>query len=377
MPSKLNTATKPNNTSDLTGRLLDWYDRSARDLPWRVPPDQSKKGMHGNPYHIWLSEVMLQQTTVATVLAYHHKFLTLWPTIEQLAAAEEDEILKAWAGLGYYSRARNLSKCARIIVRNHQGFFPNEIVALKALPGIGDYTANAIRAIAFNLAAIPLDGNIKRVIARVFGVTQPPDTLLNDIADHYRALANSQRPGDFVQAMMDLGAVICRPKKPLCENCPIAEYCLAFACDRQHSIPVKARKKTKTRRFGNAFVVIRKVDGAVFLQKRASKGLLGGMSEVPSTQWIGRKNTVWSAFEAGSFLPQSEDQWENCGPIKHTFTHFHLELVVYRIIVDKIGDSNGWWSSPNAIGEEALPTLMRKVISTAIPEIFMHSKSGK
>ena len=377
MPSKLKTYAEPCSSSDLTVLLLDWYDRSARNLPWRVPPNQSKKNMRGNPYHIWLSEVMLQQTTVATVLAYHQKFLTLWPTIEQLAAAEEDEILKAWAGLGYYSRARNLSKCAKIVAQDHDGLFPSDIVALKSLPGIGDYTANAIRSIAFNLPAVPIDGNIKRVIARVFGVTQPPDTLLNDITDHYHGLASSSRPGDFVQAMMDLGAMICRPKKPRCESCPIADYCLAFAKDQQHSIPVKIRKKPKPNRYGNAFVLIRNADNAVFLQKRASKGLLGGMSEVPSTHWIGQKNTGWSTFEVGRNLPQSENQWEKCGAIKHIFTHFHLELVVYRIIVDKIDDSDGWWSTPDNIGEEALPTLMKKVISAAIPEIFMHSKSGE
>lgn len=375
---------KTRNSSDArvaTGdTLLAWYDHAARSLPWRITPEKSKAGLRGQAYHIWLSEVMLQQTTVATVIEYYQKFLRNWPDIHKLATASEDDILKAWAGLGYYSRARNLHKCARQVSAQLGGKFPNTIKGLKELPGIGDYTANAIAAIAFSQSAIPLDGNIKRVITRLFALPQVPDTIKPLVCEKYREMEPVERPGDFAQAMMDLGATICRPKNPNCDICPLSDNCQALAKGQQTSLPAKALKQPRPKRLGTAYVIISKDDGAIYLQKRPPKGLLASMSEIPSGPWAASE----SAFSAPAEIlpeiiaanPEIHQSREECDSIEHVFTHFQLELRVFKLTVNDKFDSAGWWSGPDQIADEALPTVMKKAIASAVPGLFALKKAG-
>jgi A/G-specific adenine glycosylase len=259
--------------------LLAWYDKAARVLPWRSPP-----GARADPYHVWLSEVMLQQTTVKAVIPYYAKFLRRWPTVAALASADIDEVMAAWAGLGYYSRARNLHACARAVAAAHEGRFPRDEAALLALPGVGAYTAAAIAAIAFDVRATAVDGNIERVVARLFAVEEPLPASKPAIKALAARLTPAARTGDFTQAMMDLGATVCSPRAPSCLICPLRTHCLAHARGIARTLPVKAKKGEKPRRFGAVFIAVRR-DGAVLLRRRPPKGLLGGMLEVPSTAW--------------------------------------------------------------------------------------------
>ena len=269
--------------------LLDWYDRHHRDLPWRVSPVDRKAGILPDPYRVWLSEIMLQQTTVQAVKPYYAAFLRQWPRIEALASADEEDVLKAWAGLGYYSRARNLKKCADTLVRDHAGRFPADEVSLRDLPGIGDYTAAAIAAIAFDSHAAVVDGNVERVLTRLLWIDTPLPAAKTHIRTIMAQITPNDRPGDFAQAVMDLGAMLCTPKRPACSFCPVNAHCRVLSRDDPQHYPVKPPKKQKPVRRGAAFVAVA-ADGAVFLRRRGPKGMLAGMSEVPTSDWTARQD---------------------------------------------------------------------------------------
>jgi A/G-specific adenine glycosylase len=336
--------------------LLRWYDRHRRVLPWRA-----RAGERPDPYKVWLSEIMLQQTTVRAVASYYARFLERFPTVAQLAAAPLDDVLKLWAGLGYYARARNLHACAKAVVERHDGRFPDTEEALLTLPGIGAYTAAAIAAIAFDRRASPVDGNIERVIARLFAVEDELPGAKPRVRARAAELTPSRRAGDFAQAMMDLGATICTPKRPACAICPWVHACAARARGDQETFPRKARKKTGELRRGAAFVALR-VDGHVLLRTRAAAGLLGGMTEVPTTAWAQDFDDL-TALRAA---PSMKAAWRRLpGTVTHTFTHFPLELVVYAAHVPaRTRAPRGMrWVALHALSEAALPSVMRKVIS--------------
>ncbi|MEO0543804.1 MAG: A/G-specific adenine glycosylase [Pseudomonadota bacterium] len=346
--------------------LLEWYDRHARKLPWRAGPGTSQAGERPDPYRVWLSEIMLQQTTVATVKDYFAKFTDRWPTVEDLAAATEDDILKAWAGLGYYSRARNLKKCADIIVTEFGGAFPADIDQLRGLPGIGDYTAAAIGSIAFDIPAPVVDGNVERVFTRLFAIETPLPKAKSEIKKLVHEVLSVSRPGDFAQACMDLGATICSPKKPACMHCPIRSHCAALEGHDPEHFPVKPPKKDKPARVG-AVYVIENGSGEIILEKRQGSGLLANMAQAPTTDWNSRTNGETGVRGA----PLTGLQWKACGEIEHIFTHFSLTLTVWKT---SIGErkfqpgANQWWASVQKLDEEALPTVMKKAIARALPE---------
>ena len=346
--------------------LLAWYDADRRDLPWRAAP-----GAHADPYAVWLSEIMLQQTTVKAAIPYFQNFLLCWPNVDALALAGRDEVMSAWAGLGYYSRARNMHQAARIVARDMAGRFPDTLDGLQALPGVGPYTAAAIAAIAFGRQAAVVDGNVERVLARLFEVTTPLPAakgLLRQIAEQ---LAPRQRPGDFAQAMMDLGATVCTPKRPACANCPIARLCAGQAVGLSGELPYRAAKREKPRRAGEAYFALRH-DGAVLLRRRPDKGLLGGMMEVPSSGWDGGRD----ADASGASAPFAGPWRLLPGQVRHTFTHFHLELAVYCLELNggagsMIGHGlEDWrWVARRDLAGEALPSLMRKVVAHALDHL--------
>jgi len=345
--------------------LLAWYDGHRRELPWRVTPDMRRAGVIADPYHVWLSEIMLQQTTVQAVKAYFEKFVRLWPTVQDLAGADTEDVMKAWAGLGYYARARNLKKCAEAVVAQHGGKFPETAEALKTLPGIGDYTSAAIAAIAFDEPAHVMDGNVERVISRIFMVEEALPAAKPAMRAHLATLTPDDRPGDFAQAMMDLGATICTPRRPACALCPWRDHCRAFHESDPEFYPVKAEKKARPVRQGAAFVAIDS-EGRVLLRKRIESGLLGGMTEVPTTAWNSNRDGGMGTDHA----PFVAD-WKPCGTIIHVFTHFELRLSVYRADVAGTRDGdNGWWEPVTNLDGEALPTVMKKAISAAIPDAF-------
>lgn len=348
--------------------LLSWYDRHRRELPWRVTPDMRMSGVLNDPYHVWLSEVMLQQTTVAAVKAYFEKFVRLWPRVEDLAAADTEDVMRAWAGLGYYARARNLKKCAEAIARDHGGRFPETSERLRALPGIGDYTSAAIAAIAFDEPVPVMDGNVERVVSRIFRVDEPLPGAKPTLRRHLAILTPNQRPGDFAQAMMDLGATICTPKRPACALCPWRGNCRAFNEGDPELYPFKTDKKAKPVRAGAAYVAIDGSD-SVLLRKRPPEGLLGGMSEVPTTAWTSRRDGA-TGIDHAPFVAT----WQPCGTVTHVFTHFELRLAVYRAdLEDRPQGDNGWWVPVTNLDSEALPTVMKKAISAAIPAAFKTS----
>ncbi len=333
-------------------RLLAWYDRARRDLPWRARPGES-----ADPYRVWLSEIMLQQTTVATVGPYFARFLARWPDVHGLAAAPLDRVLTEWAGLGYYARARNLKKCAEVVARDLGGRFPDTEAGLAALPGIGPYTAAAIAAIAFDRAATVVDGNVERVIARVFAVTDPMPASKPVLREKARDLTPSVRPGDYAQAMMDLGATVCRPRTPLCASCPVAGDCAAHALGIAAELPRRAAKKARPVRRAVAWLG-HDGKGAIVLRRRAEKGLLGGMWEVPSSDW--------QEADIGDPAPPVAAGWEAAGTVVHVFTHFRLEIEVRRARLRR-GDAARFgdgarWVGRAALDDYALPSLMKKVI---------------
>lgn len=341
-----------------SSQLLAWYDANARVLPWRARP-----GQVADPYRVWLSEIMLQQTTVQAVKAYFEKFVGLWPTVEALAAAPLDDVLRAWAGLGYYARARNLHACAREVVARFGGSFPTTEGQLRSLPGIGPYTAGAIAAIAFGGRHAAVDGNVERVISRIYAIATPLPDSKPEIRARTQALVPEQRPGDFAQAIMDLGATICTPRDPNCLICPWAEHCAGRITGLAPALPRKKPKKAVPTRRGVAFWIERE-DGAVLLRRRPEKGLLGGMMEVPSTEW---------GAKIGDAEPQAPlaAAWKKLpGVVEHTFTHFHLELAVWvaKDVRDgELRDGGDYrWTARAEIGGEALPTVMRKVVAHVI-----------
>jgi A/G-specific adenine glycosylase len=347
--------------------LLTWYDRHRRTLPWRV-----RKGERADPYRVWLSEIMLQQTTVRAVAPYYARFLARWPDVRALAAAPLDEVLKAWAGLGYYARARNLHACARAVAERHGGVFPTSEAELRALPGIGDYTAAAIAAIAFDLPASPVDGNIERVMARLFAVDAPLPAAKPRLRELARALTPQQRAGDFAQAMMDLGATICSPKKPTCALCPWNEGCAAFKRGDAETFPRRTPKREGALRRGAAFVVCR-ADGYLLVRSRPAKGLLGGMTEVPTTAWSAdfAESEALKGTPIFSSLPGRARKiaWRRIvGVVRHVFTHFPLELSVYvsEVGSDTPAPHGTRWTKTSELDGEALPSLMRKVVAHAL-----------
>ena len=341
--------------------LLRWYGRHARSLPWRVPPGEMRRA---EPYHVWLSEVMLQQTTVAAVVPYFHRFLARFPTVADLAAADEAEVMAMWAGLGYYARARNLHACAKAVAAAG-GAFPRTSAGLRALPGIGDYTAAAIAAIAFGERAAVVDGNIERVVLRLLTDETPLPAARANVRRFMAEATPADRPGDFVQAMMDLGATICTPRSPSCLVCPLASGCAARAEGRATAFPVKAPRKARPRRRGAAFVALRDSGNGqeVWLTRRPSRGLLGGMAQVPTTGWSSRTDGDTEADAA----PFPAD-WHHAGVAEHGFTHFEIALDIYRTSLEPGDgpDGGGWWAATENVNEHGLPTLFAKVVGIAL-----------
>jgi A/G-specific adenine glycosylase len=343
-------------------RLLAWYDRDRRDLPWRAPP-----GAVPEPYRVWLSEIMLQQTRTETVARYYARFLARFPDVERLARAKLSDVLKAWAGLGYYARARNLHACARTLVARHGGAFPENEEALRALPGIGAYTAAALSAIAFGRKAAPVDGNIERVIARRYAIETQLPAAKPELKRLAEILAPAHRAGDFAQAMMDLGATICTPKRPSCPSCPWNDRCEAHRRGDQDTFPRRVPKAEGALRRGAAFVVLR-ADGTILLRARPPRGLLGGMTEVPTTEWSAdfKKRGGLASAPKLSVKPL---KWRRLpGIVRHVFTHFPLELEVYTARVPKgtRAPKGARFVKLSALDDEALPSLMRKVVAHAM-----------
>jgi A/G-specific adenine glycosylase len=343
--------------------MLAWYDRERRVLPWRAPP-----GVAPDPYRIWLSEIMLQQTTVKAVLPRYASFLRRWPSVFALAQAELGEVLAEWAGLGYYARARNLHACAGEVVGRFGGTFPSTEAELRTLPGIGGYTAAAIAAIAFGTRAAPVDGNIERVLARLFAVTEPLPAAKAEIKELATSLTPEARAGDFAQSLMDLGASICSPQRPACGVCPVRPECAGYALGLAEVLPYRQAKPARPIRRGIAFVVLRE-DGMVLLRERPPKGLLGGMLEVPSSPWIEN-----GSLDAGLEHAPLKARWERVpGLVEHSFTHFHLQLAVLRAqasanakLTKAAIPKTCRWVPVRDLHRAALPSLMRKVLARAL-----------
>jgi len=334
--------------------VLAWYDCHRRDLPWRAKPYAA-----ADPYKVWLSEIMLQQTTVAAVTPYFAAFLARWPDVKSLAQASSDEVMRAWAGLGYYSRARNLHACAKTIAGDFGGSFPATEAALRDLPGIGPYTAAAIAAIAFGQRAAAIDGNVTRVVARLFSIETPLPAAQTEIKARAQEMVPGKRPGDFAQAMMDLGAMVCTPRHPSCGMCPLRDLCLGHAFGHAERLPTKAPRPLRPLRRGAAFFVRRR-DGAVLVRTRPPKGLLGGMTELPGSPW----ETDFDEALAESQAPIEASFRKLESSIEHAFTHFALRLSIYvaEVKEDRRAPSGYRWAPARDLDNEAFPGVMRKVI---------------
>ncbi|OYW44209.1 MAG: A/G-specific adenine glycosylase [Sphingomonadales bacterium 32-68-7] len=331
--------------------LLAWYDRAARTLPWRAPPGAAPP----DPYRVWLSEVMLQQTTTVHAAPYYARFLALWPTVEALAAAPEAAVMAEWAGLGYYARARNLIACARAVAE--RGGFPDTEAELRELPGLGAYTAAAVAAIAFGRPAAAIDANVERVVARLFAIEEPLPAARKAIRAATEAIVPPARPGDFAQAMMDLGATVCTPRSPKCLLCPLSTHCRGRLTGDPARLPIKAPKKLRPLRAGTAFWIEK--DGAVWLVRRAGKGMLGGMRALPDDGWSARADGSGEAPISGA--------WRAGGLVRHTFTHFDLELGVALYAGERWDDlGEGEWWPADEIEAAGLPTLFAKAARLAI-----------
>jgi A/G-specific adenine glycosylase len=349
----------PQKRAALVRRLLAWYDANRRRLPWRALPGET-----ADPYRVWLSEIMLQQTTVAAVGPYFQNFMKRWPTMKALGRTPVEEVMSAWAGLGYYSRARNLHACAQAVVQNHGGRLPADEDALLELPGIGPYTAAAIAAIAFGKQAAPVDGNIERVLARLFAVKSPLPGVKPQLRAIAESLAPAKRAGDFAQAMMDLGATICTPKSPACANCPWTEDCLARAAGIAQSLPARDAKRARPLKRGAAFVVLSEAD-EILLRRRPPKGLLGGMHEPPMSPW-----EAGFPAEPLSHAPLEARFRKLPGIVRHGFTHFELELQVFRAegVARSKANGGGEWAPIAELARFALPSVMRKVVDHALAD---------
>ena len=347
-------------TSKLSDELLEWYDVHARSMPWRVPPADRAAGRKPDPYRVWLSEVMLQQTTVAAVRDYFERFTSRWPTVRDLAAAPDAEVMGEWAGLGYYARARNLLKCARTVVAEHNGVFPEEHAALLKLPGIGPYTASALSAIAFDQPETVLDGNVERVMARLYDIHTPLPGAKPELMERAEALTPTQRPGDYAQAVMDLGATICSPKSPACGICPWRAPCRARAEGTAPELPKKTPKKPKPTRHGTVFLAQR-ADGAWLLETRPEKGLLGGMLGWPGSDWVDASENL------PEVRPPCTADWTLVdGEVRHTFTHFRLILHVFKArLHGSAKPDHGFFVDQGDFRPSDLPTVMRKAFDLA------------
>ncbi len=352
----LEKKTKSGDGSGLSDALLDWYDAHARVLPWRV-----RRPERADPYRVWLSEIMLQQTTVAMVKDYFLKFVTQWPNLASLAAAPRDDVLKAWAGLGYYARARNLHACAKAVVDQHDGEFPRDHAALLSLPGIGPYTAGAIAAIAFDLPYAAVDGNVERVLSRLYAIETPLPLSKPEIKQRAAVLVPKLRAGDFAQALMDLGATICTPKSPNCSLCLWSPHCMGFAKGIAATLPRKLPKSGIPTRLGHAFIVC-KNGNELLLRRRPDKGLLGGMMEVPGSDW---QEMVFD--NPLNHAPLQLHWQKRSGVVEHTFTHFHLKVTVWSAELAETDlaalDDSFIWVRLAEVDGQALPTVMRKVIA--------------
>jgi A/G-specific adenine glycosylase len=342
--------------SPIPHKLLAWYDIHRRVLPWRAPP-----GKRADPYRVWLSEIMLQQTTVQAVADYYRKFLARWPDVKALAAAKEDAVLAAWAGLGYYARARNLHAAAKLVAGTMGGKFPETADGLRALPGVGAYTAGAIAAIVHDEKQAAMDANAERVIARLYAVETPMPKAKIALHRYAQALVPA-RAGDFAQALMDLGSALCTPKRPACGNCPLNANCQARKRGIQELLPVKAPKLARPLKRGAAFVV-RDRRGAVLLVRRPDKGLLAAMLEPPLGPWGEKFPSPKAALSQAPFLA---DWKKRPGIVRHGFTHFELEIEVYAAVIARRPKIKGNWIAAERLGEVALPTVMRKIVEHAM-----------
>jgi len=341
----------------LATRLLTWFDQAGRrDLPWRDAPCGER-----NPYRVWLAEIMLQQTTCAAVIPYFLDFIAKWPDVKALAAADADDVMRAWAGLGYYARARNMLKCARTVADGYQGMFPKDAADLITLPGIGPYTAAAIAAIAHQRPSAPVDGNVIRVLTRLYAISDVMPANKDVVGAKAEKMLPLGRSGDFAEALMDLGATVCKPKNPLCDQCPWQCDCLAYGEGAVIAYPQKAPKKEKPTRRGWAFWVVRD-DGKVLLERRPDKGLLGGMMGFPTTPW---ECEEMSPEQAVQWMPGRGDWQAMDKTVRHTFTHFHLELKVMRSHAQDPA-MEGYWCAPDCLKNEALPTVMKKVYTLLV-----------
>lgn len=355
-------------------QMLAWYDTHARVLPWRGSPSAGPC-FTANPYHVWLSEVMLQQTTVQAVIPYFGKFVDKWPSVHDLAMAPSEEVMTAWAGLGYYARARNLHKCAQVVSRENKGKFPNTLEELKKLPGVGDYTAAAIAAIAFDLPATVIDGNVDRVISRYFAVTDPLPGSKPEIRALAAGLADGRtdRPGDFAQSMMDLGATVCIPKNPRCDLCPVRDGCAGRAQGIAAELPAKAPKKAQPQRWGLIYWITNPAGDAVLLERRPDTGMLGGMVGLPTTEWAdrpvikGRKKPDIMDYVTDRY-PGLERVRDNPGAIRHTFTHFDLDLigVVGKAKKGFVAEPGQFWHPLAELSEIGFPTVFKKFVNLCI-----------
>lgn len=344
-------ATMPKNAAAIQRKILAWYDKEARILPWRT------LGRTGNPYHVWVSEIMLQQTTVPAVLKYFPRFMTRFPDLAALARADIDDVLTLWQGLGYYARARNLHKTAQTLLRDHGGEFPRTREGLRSLPGIGEYTSGAIASIAFDLPESAVDANVERVVARLFAVTEPLPGSKKKILQHAANLTPQKRAGDYLQAMMDLGATVCVIEKPRCAVCPLRAHCLAFERGIAEQLPRKIKNKNKPLRHGAAFIVLNG-KGQILLRKRAGRSMLGDMIEVPSTDWD--KKTA--ERKTTPPLPPGARWKKLSGEVRHSFTHFDLYLDLYAARSERKIFKDGFWQDQSRLTEVALPTLFKKAI---------------
>jgi A/G-specific adenine glycosylase len=350
------------SVASLRAKLLAWYDANARALPWRVGPKDRARGVGPDPYRVWLSEVMLQQTTVAHATSYFLDFTRRWPTMRALAAAPEAEVMAAWAGLGYYARARNLIACARAVAGEHGGAFPDSETGLLGLPGVGPYTAAAVAAIAFDAATNVVDGNVERVMARLYAVGTALPAAKPELKALAGELVRDDRPGDWAQALMDLGAVICRPKAPLCDRCPLAAACAARKSGAPETYPRRGGKADRPRRHGAAYVLT--FEGEIALAQRPPRGLLGGMLGLPTSDWGPAALTPSQALTAAP----SGTGWRGLGGIEHVFTHFALTLQVWRGAAQSRDPAFVWL--PAAEAAQALPSVFRKALEAGLSKLI-------